>query len=144
MLILLLKKEDVADPGIRTWLSEIEASTNVALVLQDHATLDGVSQLFSADMGKAVSAKLQANNVPANNTEKILTGLHARDACVLTHRQSDILLLIKDGLSNKVIAHRIGVSVDTVRGDLKKMFRILGVKNRTSAALLHVKVGSRV
>ena len=50
----------------------------------------------------------------------------------LTPRQQEILLLLADGLPNKAICRRLGVSEDTVKTHLKALFQELDVHNRTA------------
>jgi DNA-binding NarL/FixJ family response regulator len=52
----------------------------------------------------------------------------------LTERQQAVLALIREGVSNKVIAHRLGVTEATVKAHLTAIFRALGVSNRAEAA----------
>ncbi|MBO3747686.1 helix-turn-helix domain-containing protein [Streptosporangiaceae bacterium NEAU-GS5] len=52
----------------------------------------------------------------------------------LTARQQEILALVGDGLTNRVIARRLGVSEHTVRKHLEHIFGRLGVSSRTAAA----------
>lgn len=54
----------------------------------------------------------------------------------LTQRERDILDLLKDGLSNKGIANRLGVSDVTVKSHLGNAFRKLGVHSRMQAIRL--------
>lgn len=54
----------------------------------------------------------------------------------LTQRERDILGLLKDGLSNKGIANRLGVSDVTVKSHLGNAFRKLGIHNRMQAIRL--------
>jgi DNA-binding NarL/FixJ family response regulator len=56
-----------------------------------------------------------------------------RDA--FTGRQIDVLKLLASGHSNKVIARELCVSEHTVKIHLSAIFRILGVSNRTEAAI---------
>ena len=51
----------------------------------------------------------------------------------LTRRERDILLLLKDGLPNKVIASKLSLSEVTVKSHLCSIFRKLGVSNRVQA-----------
>lgn len=51
----------------------------------------------------------------------------------LTRRERDILMLLKDGLPNKVIASRLTLSEVTVKSHLCSIFRKLGVSNRVQA-----------
>jgi DNA-binding NarL/FixJ family response regulator len=43
---------------------------------------------------------------------------------------------VADGLANKDIARRLGITEMTVKGHLSVVFSKLGVRNRTQAALL--------
>jgi len=51
----------------------------------------------------------------------------------LTRREKDILMLLKDGLPNKVIASKLSLSEVTVKSHLCSIFRKLGVSNRVQA-----------
>ena len=53
----------------------------------------------------------------------------------LTPRELDVLRLVAQGLANKQIASRLGISERTVKGHLGRVFREIGVADRTSAAL---------
>lgn len=54
----------------------------------------------------------------------------------LTRRQRDVLALISEGKSNKLIADALGMSESTVKAHVKQIIRRLHVTNRTQAALL--------
>ena len=53
----------------------------------------------------------------------------------LTDREREVLLLVTDGLANKQIARRLGISERTVKAHLTSVFQRLGVTDRTQAAL---------
>lgn len=53
----------------------------------------------------------------------------------LSAREREVLLLLTDGLANKQIARRLGISEKTVKGHLTNIFRAIGVNDRTQAAL---------
>lgn len=59
----------------------------------------------------------------------------------LTGRESTILALIAQGLSNKEIASRLQLSPHTVRAHARTIFEKIGVTNRTQAALYAVENG---
>ena len=59
-----------------------------------------------------------------NTTEEALTG-----------RQADVLVLLSQGKSNKVIARELDLSEKTVKAHGTAVFRALGVVNRTQAAI---------
>lgn len=52
----------------------------------------------------------------------------------LTPRQSEIVALMSEGHSNKVIARALGISPSTVKVHLHAAFRALGVRSRIGAA----------
>ncbi|HET9469737.1 MAG TPA: response regulator transcription factor [Usitatibacter sp.] len=54
---------------------------------------------------------------------------------VLTGRQADVLVLLSQGKSNKLIARDLELSEKTVKAHVTAVFRALGVVNRTQAAL---------
>jgi two-component system, NarL family, nitrate/nitrite response regulator NarL len=62
---------------------------------------------------------------------------------VLTPRESEILGLLAEGQSNKVIARNLGISDGTVKLHVKAILRKLGVHSRVEAAVLAVQQGLR-
>ena len=56
-------------------------------------------------------------------------------AADLTPRESEVLALVRDGLANKQIARRLGISERTVKAHLTSTFQRIGVADRTQAAL---------
>jgi DNA-binding NarL/FixJ family response regulator len=61
----------------------------------------------------------------------------------LTRRQRDVLTLIAEGKSNKLIADALKMSESTVKAHVKQIIRRLNVTNRTQAALLATRTSSR-
>ena len=53
----------------------------------------------------------------------------------LSDREQQVLALVVDGLPNKLIARRLGISERTVKAHLTRIFEQLGVTDRTQAAL---------
>lgn len=51
----------------------------------------------------------------------------------ITQRESGILQLLKTGLSNKKISEKTGISENTVKFHLKKIYKKLHAKNRVDA-----------
>lgn len=50
---------------------------------------------------------------------------------VLTDRQQDVLALVLEGLPNKLIARRLGLTVNTVKEHVSAILRRLGARTRT-------------
>jgi len=59
----------------------------------------------------------------------------------LTPAESNILLMIVGGMSNKEIAFALDISENTVKTHARNIFDKLGVSDRTSAATLAIKRG---
>jgi DNA-binding NarL/FixJ family response regulator len=53
----------------------------------------------------------------------------------LSQREREVLALLVEGLPNKLIARRLEISEKTVKSHLTRIFRELGVTDRTQAAL---------
>jgi DNA-binding NarL/FixJ family response regulator len=58
-----------------------------------------------------------------------------RPALQLSPREREVLDLVGQGLSNKLIARRLEISEKTVKAHLTQVFSQLGVSDRTQAAL---------
>jgi DNA-binding NarL/FixJ family response regulator len=54
---------------------------------------------------------------------------------VLSEREQEVLELVAQGLPNKLIAMRLGITERTVKGHLTRIFESIGVTDRTQAAL---------
>jgi DNA-binding NarL/FixJ family response regulator len=65
---------------------------------------------------------------------------HAMDES-LTAAEIDVLRLIAAGNANKQIAHRLGVTEDTIKGRVKNILSKLGANDRTHAAIIGVRRG---
>lgn len=65
----------------------------------------------------------------------------AEDAPLLTPREREILTLLGEGLSNKSIARRLGISVHTVKFHLEALFAKLEATSRAEAVAKGVRGG---
>ncbi|WP_241510343.1 response regulator [Burkholderia seminalis] len=66
---------------------------------------------------------------------------HEPDSPRLTLRQLDVLRLIAEGVPNKLIADRLGLSEKTVKAHITAIFKALHVRNRTQAAAAGQRLG---
>jgi DNA-binding NarL/FixJ family response regulator len=70
---------------------------------------------------------------------------HSRDEAPLveplTAREIEVLELVSEGLSNKAIAERLGISDQTVKFHLASITGKLGASNRTDAVRRAVRAG---
>ena len=68
---------------------------------------------------------------------------HDWSSLPLTPRQKHVLNLLTQGLSNKLIARELGVSVDTVKDHVAAVLKALGVASRTQAVVVATQRAQR-
>ncbi|MGA7801304.1 MAG: response regulator [Gammaproteobacteria bacterium] len=94
---------------------------------------------------------MAGKTVVARNLAPVLVKIVQRDGAVsaassdpfsdLTPRESEILGLLAEGQSNKMIARNLGISDGTVKLHVKSILRKLGVHSRVEAAVIAVEQG---
>ena len=77
-------------------------------------------------------------NMPLDN---LASGLSHSSQLPLTPRERQVLQALAMGKSNKMIAHILSISMYTVDGYVKEIYRKLGIRNRTMATLFAVQHG---
>ena len=88
------------------------------------------------DSGAANSA-LQAPQIGSTTAPGAGHGTDGRDLReLLTYREMDVLRLLEKRLTNKEIAHLLGISTETVRQHTVNLFRKLNVGNRRQAIVV--------
>jgi DNA-binding NarL/FixJ family response regulator len=65
----------------------------------------------------------------------LLQARRPQPAVQLTAREREVLTLVREGLANKQIARRLGITERTVKAHLTSAFARIGVSDRTQAAL---------
>jgi DNA-binding NarL/FixJ family response regulator len=100
---------------------------------QFYDMLDGL-QRGEAAMTRQTTAHLMKGLAGGSS---LLPSLHQE----LTQREIELLQLMADGMSNKVIAETLCVSENTVKYHLKNMMQKLGVQNRTEAVAHAMRIG---
>jgi DNA-binding NarL/FixJ family response regulator len=100
-----------------------------------------------AHLGEAIRA---ANRGEAPLDPRAATALLARrrepaspSTAGLTTRERDVLQLVGEGLSNRMIARRLGIAEKTVKTHLTRVFNAIGVTDRVQAALWWERHGDR-
>ena len=66
-------------------------------------------------------------------------GFFGRTHPSLTRRESEMLMEIASGATNKEIAEELGISIHTVKTHLYNIYRKINVSNRLQAVLREVK-----
>jgi DNA-binding NarL/FixJ family response regulator len=91
-------------------------------------------------MGALERMRVGGTYVPLSLTEPVLPDRaeRSRDAPwrELTRRQCDVLALISEGMSNKLIGDALTMTESTVKAHVKQIIKRLHVANRTQAALI--------
>jgi DNA-binding NarL/FixJ family response regulator len=65
----------------------------------------------------------------------LLTARGQRPESRLSERELEVLRCVAEGLPNKLIARRLGISEKTVKAHLTRVYQQIGVTDRTQAAL---------
>jgi DNA-binding NarL/FixJ family response regulator len=108
-------------------LAALEAGA-VGYLLKDAEPEDIVKAVRDAAAGGVpISPQAARALLPANRP--------AARSDALTAREREVLALVAAGLPNKSIARRLDISEKTVKAHLTRVFTVLGVQDRTSAAL---------
>jgi DNA-binding NarL/FixJ family response regulator len=97
-------------------------------LLKDAEPDDLLRSVHAAAAGEAPLAPRAASALLAERRE-------ARPATELTPREREVLLMVAEGLPNKLIARRLEISEATVKAHLTRIFERIGVSDRTQAAL---------
>lgn len=105
-------------------------------------TLDGIAMTFGGVSKEAVRGWLERGGLTARGPGRARpagrTALPAADETAegLSAREQEVLRAVAAGLSNEEIGQQLGISVNTVKVHLQRIFAKIGVKSRTQAALL--------
>ena len=99
----------------------------VGFLLKDAEPQELFQGIRAAARGESPLAPKAAREVLRSRSEHRSPGL--------TERELDVLGLVRTGLSNKLIAHRLEISEKTVKAHLTSIFQRIGVTDRTQAAL---------
>ena len=94
----------------------------------------------NAEIPPETELVLVARAVPPVRSRQTRAASEATIA-TLSRREQEILALLADGLVNKQIAARLGISTNTVKTHLELLFEKLGVATRAEAVATGVKRG---
>ncbi len=100
----------------------------VGYLLKDCDPRDLIAAIRSAAEGHApLDPRVARALLPSTTSASPADGLSARE--------KDVLRLVAQGLANKQVGTRLGISERTVKAHLGRVFREIGVQDRTSATL---------
>lgn len=104
-----------------------------ALLQSIHRAVEGGAQMSATVLRTAVENLLL-------NGRKTLAERTA-EAAHLTHREVDVLRLMGNGDSNKVIADTLGISLDTTKKHVRNVIDKMQARSRTHAAIIAAQAG---
>jgi two-component system NarL family response regulator len=150
------KRPDVALIDIRMpAMSGVEAATAIRSEFPDSRLIALSTYDGDAIVRRALAAGMRAYLTKEVRHEDLLTtirAVHAGQTCfptaLLTHppsqlsaREVEVLELVVEGLSNKEIAHRLGIADTTAKNHVKSILAKLNAQDRTKAATAAIQRG---
>jgi DNA-binding NarL/FixJ family response regulator len=133
--------------------------TRIAVVAASEALRTSIAAALRSDPSFEVVVAASENSVPLSADVVVVArpvressraaqavrrggdGDIAVGGTALTNREREILALLADGLANKQIASRLGISANTVKTHIELLFDRLGVSSRAEAVAIGVKRG---
>ena len=122
--------------------SSEELRTRLVAALSSDPSFDVVAVgATPADVASSADIVLVAREADdtAPGSEGDASGI--QQSVSLTNREREILALLADGLGNKQIATRLGISPNTVKTHLELLFEKIGVRSRAEAVAVGVRRG---
>ena len=103
---------------------------------------DEPHELLAAIRALTSGIALRPDRIARKVTVRMLPeGGPMADMIGLSPRETDVLRGLVDGLSYKMVADKLGISFETVRSHVKKVYDKLGVHNCTEAVAKALKSG---
>ncbi|OJB17644.1 helix-turn-helix transcriptional regulator [Burkholderia ubonensis] len=126
-----LRRHDVADV-VEIWLRDAGVTVGAFSLLRFGAAGEGVAGRFALGEIDALARLQPVAEAALSPLLRARRGIH-RIGCEerLTYREEQIARLVRDGRSNKEIARDLALGQPTIKTHLMRMYRKLGVSNRT-------------
>jgi DNA-binding NarL/FixJ family response regulator len=98
------------------------------------AMRDAIRKIIGGEVWLPTDVDL--SNAPAGEAAELVTRM-----CTLTPQQVRVLMILGEGLLNKQIAFKLGVSEATIKAHVSAILQKLGVDSRTQAVIAINKIG---
>ncbi len=134
--VLVIGESPVIRAGLATAISDSERFEVVG-----SCNLAGSASLFEASAAAAVLMESAAFSqwLPGSLPEPLSVPKLASAA--LTPREIEVLRLLADGASNKIIGHKLGISDHTVKFHVTSILSKMNAGTRTEAVTLGIRMG---
>ena len=129
LLLIETTTEDSLPDAVHGLFSREETTSALAIAIRQIARGE---QYLSPTLATAILEKRHSKPRRASPEMSLVDEL--------TEREQEILDLLAQGLSNKLIASKLYLSVRTVEGHLANIYLRLGVHSRTEAMLMAMKI----
>jgi DNA-binding NarL/FixJ family response regulator len=123
----------------RGMLSDAGLRSGVRAVLPRDATAEEV--IAAIEAAAAGLVVLHPDSAEALQAVASSAGRVRSSAQPLTPRETEVLAMMAEGLGNKIIAARLGISEHTVKFHIASIFAKLGAGSRTEAVTVGVRTG---
>lgn len=133
-----------ADPGIRVLvLTSFADGDKVRAAIDAGATGYALKDARPEELLRSIATVAQGHSpIDPRAARAFLDRDRVQPAApTLSPREQEVLELLGKGLSNRVIAVRLGISEATVKSHLTQIYRQIGVTDRTEAALYVTRQG---
>ncbi len=141
----LLKQNDLPSRIVMLTVSNHESNVFNALrlgadgyLLKDMEPEDILEKISQAAEGHTVISE-QLTNLLAKFIREESSSPQSQEDAQLTARELEILQLVMNGMSNKVIARQLGISDGTVKVHMKHILKKLHLRTRVEAAVWAIK-----
>lgn len=114
--------------------------------LNELLTLEEIAEILCSvnpDVMRLIAQHIRDNLSPdlLSNFQLQRINLHRKKAHLLTNRERDVLILVKQGHSNQEMAEILCMTTSAVRTFLNRAFKKLGARKRSDAVQLALKKG---
>jgi DNA-binding NarL/FixJ family response regulator len=117
-------------------ISNALAAGVTGYVLKGASGLDLIEAIKAIHCGQSyISAELALPLLMARETLSILPKRDAKVVAALNYREQQLLDHITEGLTNKEIAQRLGLTLGTIKVYLSTLFKKMNVRNRVEAVI---------
>jgi DNA-binding NarL/FixJ family response regulator len=123
------------DPGTIRHCIDCGASGFIPKSQPVEGIRDAVRKIMSGEVWLPTDVDLA--NTPTDETAELVTRMST-----LTPQQVRVLMMLGEGLLNKQIAFKLGVSEATIKAHVSAILQKLGVDSRTQAVIAISKIGS--